>query len=93
MVEIVSPGDRSLEKIPFYSRIGVQELLVIDRRPWRLELYRQQGGRLEKVAQSILGADDIVVSAVVPLRFRLVSGEPRPRIEVTHVETGNAWTI
>jgi Uma2 family endonuclease len=93
VVEIVSPGDRSLEKIPFYGRIGVRELLVIDRQPWRLELYRQQGGRLEKVAESGSVANDICTSAVIPLRFRLVPGEPRPRIEVTHVETGQCWTI
>jgi Uma2 family endonuclease len=30
-VEIRSPGDESIEKIPYYSRIGVAELLIIDR--------------------------------------------------------------
>ncbi len=32
-IEIVSPDDRSREKIDFYSGIGVRELLVIDRQP------------------------------------------------------------
>jgi hypothetical protein len=30
-IEIRSPGDESFEKIPYYSRIGVAELLIIDR--------------------------------------------------------------
>jgi Uma2 family endonuclease len=30
-IEIRSPGDESFEKIPYYSRVGVVELLIIDR--------------------------------------------------------------
>ncbi|HEV3168341.1 MAG TPA: Uma2 family endonuclease, partial [Isosphaeraceae bacterium] len=36
IVEILSPGDRAHEKIPFYSHVGVRELLLIDRDPWVL---------------------------------------------------------
>jgi Uma2 family endonuclease len=39
-VEIVSPGDRTLEKLDFYAAVGTRELLVIDRDPWQLTLYR-----------------------------------------------------
>src|SRR4051794_13470322 len=45
-VEIASPGDRSRDKLDFYSAIGVRELLLVDRDPWQLELYRLAGGRL-----------------------------------------------
>ena len=48
LVEIISPGERTREKIPFYSSLGVVELLIVDRDPWTLELYRQQNGQLEK---------------------------------------------
>lgn len=41
-IEIVSPGDRTLDKLDFYAAVGTQELLVIDRDPWRLTLYRRQ---------------------------------------------------
>lgn len=44
VVEIVTPGDRTRKKIPFYSRLGVRELLIVDRRPWHLELLRQREG-------------------------------------------------
>ena len=49
-VEISSPGDQSREKIDFYSRVGVRELLIIDRDPWQLELFRLTAGRLESAA-------------------------------------------
>ena len=56
LVEIISPGERTREKIPFYSSLGVVELLIIDRDPWTLELYRHQNGQLAKVGQSTLAA-------------------------------------
>ena len=40
VVEIVSPGDRTLEKLVFYASVETRELLVIDRDPWQLTLYR-----------------------------------------------------
>ncbi len=38
-VEIVSPDDRSREKLGFYARVEVRELLLIDRAPWSVEYY------------------------------------------------------
>ena len=32
-VEVISPDDRSREKFDFYARVGVRELLLIDRNP------------------------------------------------------------
>ena len=56
LVEIISPGERTREKIPFYSGIGVVELLIVDREPWTLELYCHQDGQLTKVGQSTVAA-------------------------------------
>ena len=39
-VEVVSRGDRTRKKIPFYAKVGTRELLVVDRNPWALTLYR-----------------------------------------------------
>ena len=41
-IEIGSPGDETLEKLDFYSRVGLAELLVVDRddktlRRWTLD--------------------------------------------------------
>ena len=40
VVEIISPKDYSRKKIEFYADVGVRELLLVDRDPWALQLYR-----------------------------------------------------
>jgi hypothetical protein len=91
LVEIISPGERSREKIPFYSRLGVVELLVIDREPWSLELYRQQDGQLTMIGQSTLAAPEVLGSQTVGLTFQLLPGPERPQIQVTHPASGRQW--
>ena len=93
LVEIISPGERTREKIPFYSSIGVVELLVIDRDSWSLELYRHENGQLTKVGQSTLAAPDVLESRTVGLTFQLLPGEPRPQIQATHPATGRQWVF
>jgi Uma2 family endonuclease len=39
-VEILSPNDETDDKLPFYAARGVEQLLVVDPRSFRLELYR-----------------------------------------------------
>jgi Uma2 family endonuclease len=92
-VEILSPDDRAREKIPFYSKVGVRELLCIDRTPWALELYRLRRGRLVSVGVARPGAKDPLRSQVLPLEFRLAAGDPRPRIEVVHRDGVQRWSI
>jgi Uma2 family endonuclease len=91
LVEIISPGERTRDKIPFYASLGVVELLIVDRDPWTLDLYRQQDGRLEKIGQSTLAAPEVLASQAVGLTFQLLPGEPRPHIEVTHPGSGRRW--
>lgn len=93
LVEITSPGDRTREKIPFYDRLGVVELLLVDRQSWMLELYRREEGRLQKVGQSSADAAEVLASATVPLTFQLLLGVPRPQIRVTHVNSGRQWMV
>src|SRR5262245_35682985 len=59
--EILSKGDRSRKKLPFYAKLGVREVLLIDRYPWALELYRLREGQLQLVGRAI--PDDGVVLA------------------------------
>ncbi len=92
-VEIASPGDRSRDKLDFYGSIGVRELLVVDRDPWSLELYRLTSGRLELVGRSTPAAPAVLASAVVPTSFRLAAGDPRPRVEVTHADGVQRWLV
>lgn len=90
LVEVISPDDRSQRKLDFYYKLGVRELLFVDRDPWAIELYRNTGEELRSVGRGGLDAGDTLKSEVLPLSFRLVGGEPRPRIEVSH-DDGRTW--
>jgi Uma2 family endonuclease len=92
-VEIVSPRDRSREKIGFYEKVGVRELLLIDRDPWKLELYRRHADRLVTAGTSRVDQVEAVTTEVVPLTWRLIEGDERPKIEINHVASGQRWLI
>jgi Uma2 family endonuclease len=91
-IEIVSPNDRAREKLEFYAKVHVRELLVVDRDPWRIELYRLARRRLALVDISTPEEGESIASKVLPLTFRLVSDRPRPTIEVVHFD-GRRWEI
>jgi Uma2 family endonuclease len=91
-VEVVSPNDRSRQKFDFYAKVGTRELLVVDRDPWILELYRLQDGILRLVAKSSPDRPDLLISEVLPLTFRLVASDPRPRIEIAHADGVQRWS-
>jgi Uma2 family endonuclease len=91
-VEIVSRHDRSREKFDFYARVGVRELLLIDRHPWRLELYRLCDGHLDAVGVSSLDNPELIQTQSAPLTWRLLQGPQRPQIELTHAD-GRKWVI
>jgi Uma2 family endonuclease len=92
-VEIASPGDRSRDKLNFYAGIKVRELLIVDRDPWKLELYRLTRGRLDLVGQLAPGDAETLKSEVAPVSMRLLNGQPRPRIEVTHRDGVQRWLV
>jgi Uma2 family endonuclease len=92
-VEVLSEGDRSREKFPFYAKVGVRELLLVNRSPWELELYRLRGRSLRLAGKSALGKARTLRSQVSGLEFRLVPGKTRPQIGVVHPESGGRWLI
>ncbi len=91
-IEILSEGDRAREKLDFYAKVRVRELLIVDRNPWRLELYRLARRRLGPVGTSTAESSATLASKVLPLTFRLVAGRPRPTIEVVHAD-GRRWEV
>ena len=93
VVEVISPYDRSREKILFYGQIGVRELLLVDRDPWALELYRLHEGELKLAGQSRLDQADVLRSTVLPLTFCLIPGDTRPKIEVRHTDGVQEWLV
>ena len=92
-VEVVSPDDRTLEKLPFYAAVHVREVLVVHRQPWRLELLAWRDDRLDALENTTEPAGKAVVSGVLPFSFRLVAGQVRPQIEVIHLDGHRQWLV
>jgi Uma2 family endonuclease len=92
-VEVVSPGDRSREKLDFYAKVGVRELLIVDRKPWRLELYRLTDRQLRLVGACTPKQPAVLTSEVLPLTFTLQPAKPRPRLLVTTADGAREWLI
>ncbi len=88
LTEIISPGDPTREKLPFYESVNVREVLIVDRDPWRLELYQRQNGKLVLADTSSLDQPNVLTSSVLPVTFRLVNGPTRPQIEIVHQSSG-----
>ena len=89
--EIVSPRDKSREKLEFYAKVGTRELLILDRDPWSLELYRLSEGTLALVGRSTLDQPDLLKTEVAPLTWQIISGEERPMVEVIHTAGTQRW--
>ena len=92
LVEVMSPGDNTLAKIPFYASIGVQELLVIDRDSREPSLYRLDKTELRPITAD--PTDTSVASQVVPLRFRRIDNAGRPVLEIARTDgPQKTWTV
>ena len=94
LVEIESPGDDTEEKMPFYSKIGVRELLIIHRDKRTLRLLRHDGHELVLVSPSEREGKEWLVSEVLPLAFRQTrsKGVPRTQVRRTDGKPG-LWTV
>jgi Uma2 family endonuclease len=93
-VEIISENDLARDKLDFYAKVGTSELLLVDRDPWALELYRLIGGsKLRLVGKSTLAKPDRLVSEVIPLTFHLHPGPGRPTIDVRQNDGQQCWTV
>lgn len=92
-VEILSPRDRARKKFDFYGKVGVRELLFVERRPWRLELYRHGDDGWTTVGHSTADEPLQLPSKVLPLSFRLIAGERRPTIEVISDDGERTWLV
>jgi Uma2 family endonuclease len=91
LVEIMSPGEDPEAKLEFYDSVGVREVLVVDRYPWALELFRPKRGKLASVGRSELPESKVLKSRVLPFTFQLKPGKPRPTVEMIHTPTGQVW--
>jgi Uma2 family endonuclease len=94
LVEIESPGDDTEEKVPFYGKIGVRELLIIHRDKRTLRLLRLEGDELVLVKPSSLEGKEWLVSEVLPLAFRRTvrRGVARTQLRRTDGKPG-LWAV
>src|SRR5262249_19157191 len=90
-IEIVSPEDRSRDKLDFYAEVGTREVLIVDRNPWQLELYRRADDEMKFVGRTKPGDRRKLMSTVVPLGFQRLRGRPRQKVKIVHAETGQEW--
>ena len=88
-IEIVSPDDRTYEKLDFYASIGTRELLIVDRDPWRLQFFRNVGGALVPAP-----ADQPVITSTVGLRWALTAvPDGALRLELQEIASGRQWSV
>jgi Uma2 family endonuclease len=66
VIEVRSPDDETYEKLPFFARIGVSEVIVIDRDTKRPEIYRLAGPQYVAVQPD---RDGWVSSEALHVRF------------------------
>jgi Uma2 family endonuclease len=95
LVEVRSgKPDMVEEKFPFYSKIGVRELLVIDRDSREVTLYRSTASTMEPVVATMIGGRKWLASELVSLAFRrkMRSGQPETEIIRTD-DTDGLWTF
>ena len=94
LVEIESPDDDIEKKLPFYSKVGVRELLIVDRDMRALRLFRLTDGNLALVGRSEPGKAVWLTSAVLPLAFRWRGNRSVPYIEVNRTDgTAGHWVV
>lgn len=89
-LEVVSPNDKSRDKLGFYAKVGTREVLILDRQPWVMELYSLIEGRLELSATTKPGGAPIA-STVTPFTFQFVDGTFGHTVKIVHRETGQDW--
>ncbi|MDA1049342.1 MAG: Uma2 family endonuclease [Planctomycetota bacterium] len=92
-IEIISPFDRSTEKVPFYAKVGVRELIFIQRDPWAIVLHRLTNDRLIEVGRSTSADSRMLASQVVPLNWQLQLIDGQSAIQVFHHDGEQNWTI
>jgi len=94
LVEVRSPGDKSLDKLGFYASLGVRELLVVDRDSKQLELFRLAGGELQTQGRSSASVPGTLQSAVLPLAFSFQGEGAKNQIVVSRTDrTPQRWII
>lgn len=81
VIEVLSPGDETYEKLDFYAAFPVREVLVVNPDSRVVELFVLRGGKLHAVVADETGR---VRSQVLGVTFatRVAAGAEGPKLEV-----------
>lgn len=88
VIEIRSPHDESYDKFPFFARLGVREVIVIERDTKRVELFRLAGSQYVAVQPDAEGG---LVADTLRVRFARRDTTP-PRLLVSDAILANERT-
>jgi len=70
VIEVLSPNDESRDKFPFYARVGVREIWLVEPKTRATEVYALRGDGYEPVAF----AAGVATSPVLGITLEIVSG-------------------
>ena len=90
LVEIMSDDEDPLAKLDFYASIGTREVLIVQRDPWALELFRLKDGTLASTGRCEVGSNATLISESLGLTFALHDG---PKIAIEHPTNRSKWII
>jgi Uma2 family endonuclease len=82
VVEVLSPGDESYEKLPWYAELGTREVLMVNPDSRAVELFVLRGGKLHAALPDPSGA---VRSEILGVTFARMEG-PKLRVSGPGVE-------
>lgn len=86
VVEILSAGDESYEKLPWYAARAVDEIVIVDLGSRRVELYTSRNGAAQPVDSATGGAITLQTVGARLLTVGTPDG-PRLRVEVDGATT------
>ena len=88
-VEVISRGDRTKEKFAFYAKVGVRELVLVERDPWLVTVYRIVHGTFEPDSSATPGRGG-AASRILPMTWSLtLANGDRPQLILT--SGGQTW--
>jgi len=94
LIEIEVAGGEGREKVPFYSQVGVRELLVLELGGTRMWLYRHDGDSLGLVEPVAIEGKGWLSSELVPLMFRRTRSKGTSRTLIRRTDgLAGCWTI
>jgi len=71
VVEILSPGDETYEKLGWYAALGVAEVLVVQPESRTAELFVPHGGRMQPADEAFIEALQVRLETIAGPRLRL----------------------